>query len=193
MCRVSLASVRVRLLCQEFGTGRYGRGLRYDFLCPEHHYTSDRHQGNTLQCIETFRGLERLTVQCSLDDPPSDAGIRARSVSSARTRTLRSVLGSVHSGGTLLSLDVEVWLLSRDSYWVDRTGLLDLLLGDEMLAILSRFTELRQLYFTLWESDREHDAGWWTAEMVRRLPDSCHAAVSVKMRVWTSGASCGPV
>ena len=99
----------------------------------------------------------------------------------------------MHAGGALLSLDVVVWSWSRHSYWVDRTGLLDLLLGDEMLAILSRFTELRQLYFTLWGDDREHDAGWWTAEMAHRLPDSCHAAVSVEVHLDGSGASCGPV
>ncbi|KAI0710623.1 hypothetical protein C8Q76DRAFT_738137, partial [Earliella scabrosa] len=51
------------------------------------------------------------------------------------------------------------------SYGVDRTGLADLLLGDEMRAILSRFPELRQLHFTLEENDEEYDAQWWTAEM----------------------------
>ena len=99
----------------------------------------------------------------------------------------------MHSGGALLSLDVKVWPLSTSSYGVDRTGLLDLLLGDEMLAILSRFPELRQLHFGLYENDGEHDAGWWTAEMVRRLPDSCHAAVSVKLLPRMHGASCGTV
>ena len=111
--------------------------------------------------------------------------------STRRARTVRSVLGSVRSDGALLSIDVDVW--SNGYYGVDRTGFADLLLGDEMLAILSRFTELRQLHFTLWENYEEYDAGWWTAEMVRRLPDSCHAAVSVKVIPLEDGASCGPV
>ena len=128
-----------------------------------------------------------------MEKPPFNPGISAISASSTRTRTLRSVLGSVHSGSALLSLEVRLWPLPRDSYGVNRTGLLDLLLGDEMLAILSRFPELRQLHFTLDENDWEHDAQWWTAEMVRRLPDSCHAAVSVKVRLLLFGASCGPV
>ena len=70
-------------------------------------------------------------------------------------------------------------------------GFVELLLGDEMQAILSRFTELRELHFVLRENDGEYDAQWWTAEMVRRLPDSCHAAVSVQVRLRMRGASCG--
>ena len=99
----------------------------------------------------------------------------------------------------MLSLTVEVeprrqaYDGVRWSYGVDRTGLADLLLGDEMRAILSRFPELRQLYFTLEETDGKHDAGWWTAEMVRRLPHSCQSAVSVQVRVAMYGASCGAV
>ena len=63
-----------------------------------------------------------------------------------------------------------------------------------MLASLSRFTELRQLHFTLWEDDKDYyDAQWWTAEMVRRLPDSCHAAVSVEVLLHKYSASCGPI
>ena len=111
-------------------------------------------------------------------------------------RTSRSVLGSVHSGKALLWLKVHAHVWSFDdcgnsSRGVYRAGLADLLFADEMLAILSRFPELRQLHFTLPDNDGEYDAGWWTAEMVRRLPDSCHAALSVKVRFWTSGASCG--
>ncbi|KAI0710594.1 hypothetical protein C8Q76DRAFT_798149 [Earliella scabrosa] len=74
---------------------------------------------------------------------------------------------------------------SRSSYGVDRMGLMDLLLGNKMLAILSQFTELNQLHFNLWENDGEYDAGWWMAEMARRLPDGCHAAVSVKVHLHT--------
>ena len=102
----------------------------------------------------------------------------------------------MRSGSALLSLTVEVQSRYQgydrgSSYEVDRTSLLDLPLGDEMLAILSRFPELRQLHFALTENDGEHDAQWWTAEMVRRLPDSCHAAVSVKVILLEDGASCG--
>ena len=72
-------------------------------------------------------------------------------------------------------------------------GFVECLLGDEMLAILSRFPGLRQLHFTLDENDGEYDARWWTVKMARRLPDSCHAAVSVEVRLDQYGASCGPV
>ena len=193
MCPGSLASVRIRLLCQEFGAGRYIRGLRYEFLSHIYHSTSDRHQGNTLQCIKTFRELERLTIHCKLDYPPSDPGIRATPASGADMRTLQSMVGSVHSGSVLLSVTMFVWPSDEDSGWsygVDRAGLLDHLRAG-MRAILSRFTTLRRLHFVLRDNDGEYDTVWWTAEMVRRLPDSCHAAVSVEARLWTDGTSCG--
>ncbi|KAI0704580.1 hypothetical protein C8Q76DRAFT_178147 [Earliella scabrosa] len=146
---------------------------------------------NTLQCIKTFRELERLTVHCKLDDPPrSDPGINlAVSASSAPTHTLQCVLGSMHPGSALLSVMIVVWPSLKEgtqSYGADRTGLLDLLLGDdsEILTILGQFSALRHFCFTLYENDPEYDDEWWTSEMVRRLPDSCKAAVSVKVRPW---------
>ena len=132
-------------------------------------------------------------VFCGLDDPPSDRGTNVISASSARTCTVRSVLGSVPSGRALLSLKVNVWPSPDNSYGVDRPGLLDLLLEDEMLAILSRFPELHHLHFALEDNDREHDAVWWMAEIVRRLPDSYHSALSVRILLMMYGVSCGPV
>ena len=199
MCPGSLASIRIRLFCQDFGTGRLEWDLRYDCRCRMQHFNSHQPQGSTLQCIETFRGLERITVHCQLDDAPSISAISASgavSASGASTRTLRSVLASVHSAASLLSITVDVWPSDSDSdrndrssssYGVDRTGLVDLLLGDEMLAILSRFPELHQLHFSLRDNDGEYNSGWWTAEMVRRFPDSGHAAVSVEM-LYSDGA-----
>ena len=73
------------------------------------------------------------------------------------------------------------------SYGVDRAGLLDLLLGGRVQNILSRFPTLRQLHFTLEDNDGEYDSRWWTAEMVRRLPDTCHAAVSVNVILRLTG------
>ncbi|KAI0710616.1 hypothetical protein C8Q76DRAFT_798165 [Earliella scabrosa] len=111
--------------------------------------------------------------------------------SGAATRAaLRAVLDRVHSGSALLSVTIIVRPSNENpgwSYGVDRTGLVDYLLGEEMRAILSRFPALCQLDFGLWEHDGEHDAGWWTAEIARRLPDSCHAAVSVKLDLRPQG------
>lgn len=155
---------------------------------------SNHLQENTLQCIEAFRGLERLMVYCQLDDSPSDRGTSTMTPSGAATRAaLQAVLDSVRSGSALLSVTVIVRPSNENpgwSYGVDRTGLVDYLLGEEMRAILSRFTALCQLDFRLWEHEGEHDAGWWKAEIARRLPGSCHAAVSVKLDLRPLSASC---
>ena len=86
-----------------------------------------------------------------------------------------------------------VWPSDNDSHGVDRAGLVDLLVGGEMQGILGQFPELRQLHFTLVDNDSKYDAGWWSSEMIRRLPDSCRAAVSVDVVLWPRGASCGSV
>ena len=135
-----------------------------------------------MQCIQTFHGLEQLDIPYAiLDKAPSDP-----------IRTVRSILSSVHSGSTLRSLKINLYPARPEwtyIYWVDRAGLLDLLLGEEMLDILSRFTMLRQLHLFLWENDAEYDGRWWTAEIVRRLPDSCHnVQVSVRVLLRMYGA-----
>ena len=137
-------------------------------------------------------------LNCELDEPLSISADRVSAVSaSTGTRThmaLQSVLDSVRPGATLLSVEMAVSPTGiTRSYGVDRAGLVDLLLGGEILANLSRFTQLRQLHFTLLDNDAEHDSGWWTAEMVRRLPNSCHATVSVEVCLLTDGVSCGPI
>ncbi|KAI0710621.1 hypothetical protein C8Q76DRAFT_694678 [Earliella scabrosa] len=149
-----------------------------------------QHQENTLQCIKAFRGIENLILHCELDEPLSISADLVSAVSvSTGTRTrmaLQSVLDSVRPGAALLSVEIAVSPTGiTRSYGVDRAGLVDLLLGGEILANLSRLTQLRQLHFTLLDNDAEHDSGWWTAEMVRRLPNSCHATVSVEVCLLT--------
>ncbi|KAI0710620.1 hypothetical protein C8Q76DRAFT_798167 [Earliella scabrosa] len=140
---------------------------------------------STLQCIESFSTLAHLKVACKLDDPLSDPDSNtAISPFGARKGTLRSILASVRSGSALLSITVMVWPSDNDSHGVDRAGLVDLLVGGEMQGILGQFPELRQLHFTLVDNDSKYDAGWWSSEMIRRLPDSCRAAVSVDVILW---------
>ncbi|KAI0800296.1 hypothetical protein C8Q74DRAFT_403438 [Fomes fomentarius] len=68
---------------------------------------------------------------------------------------------------------------------VSRSGLLDLLFGAHMLAVLDRFPSLIQLHFGLIDNDEIYDGDWWEEEMVRRLPSRLHAAVSVN--IWDDG------
>ncbi|KAI0683529.1 hypothetical protein C8Q76DRAFT_699197 [Earliella scabrosa] len=104
-----------------------------------------------------------------------------------------AVLSSVRSSA-LRSISIRVVLhrmkddgSGQVSYGVDRAGLLDLLLGGRVQNILSRFPTLRQLHFTFEDNDGEYDSRWWTAEMVRRLPDTCHATVSVNVILRLTG------
>ena len=92
----------------------------------------------------------------------------------------------MNSGAALQSLKivVESWQVQEAwSYGVDRTGIVDLLLGDEMLASLARFPELHQLRLTLDDNDAASDGRWWTGAMARRLPERWRTSVAVEVRV----------
>ncbi|KAI0704576.1 hypothetical protein C8Q76DRAFT_801494 [Earliella scabrosa] len=139
----------------------------------------------TLQLIQAFSELEHLYLRCRLDDPPSKP-LSTISISGIRTRTLRSVLDSVNSGAALQSVKIVVqpWQI-RDawSFGVDRAGLVDLLLGVEMLNSLSRFPKLHHVYLTLDDNDPAYDGLWWMGAMARELPERWHASVAVEVRV----------
>ena len=108
-------------------------------------------------------------------------------------RDLQSVLDAVHSGSgsALQSLQLHITCEDRyPNYSVDRMGLLDLLLGEEMVATLSKFSCLRQLNVTLVDNDEEFDDRWWSEEMASRLPG--HIAVEVDVK-YDHGTSCNVV
>ncbi|KAI0702739.1 hypothetical protein C8Q76DRAFT_232004 [Earliella scabrosa] len=142
---------------------------------------------NTLQCIEGFRRLEHLKIYCKLDPPPS-SDPTSTTPASLRTqmrtlRNLRSVLSSVRSGSALQSITINVGFTKTLRHVVDHTTLLDDLLASYMVAILSGFSGLRRLHLIVYDGDEEYGSQQWTAEMVRRLPDSWPAQAAVSVEV----------
>ena len=103
-------------------------------------------------------------------------------------RHLRSILSSVRSGSALQVIGIELQYRymyngvgMEPSYMLHRQYLIDDLLGNETVAILSGFPSLRLLYIDLFDYEHEEfDSQWWTAEMGRRLPLNLRAAVSVR-------------
>ncbi|KAI0800291.1 hypothetical protein C8Q74DRAFT_1364055 [Fomes fomentarius] len=96
-------------------------------------------------------------------------------------RRLFATLTSVSSGSALhvVKITLPPPPGGQNSYLVDRSGLLDILLGADMLAVLDRYSLLTELHFFLIDSDARYDEAWWEEEMVCRLPSRLHAAVSV--------------
>lgn len=102
----------------------------------------------------------------------------------SKVTTLLSILTSVSCSNLhVLTIDfrpddVDSYAL-HFGYYVERSGLLDLLAGDHMRAVLDGFSSLTQLDITFHENDARYDEMWWKQEMARRLPSRLHAALSV--------------
>ena len=116
--------------------------------------------------------------------------------SQEKTNIWKAVLNRVRPSSALQTLSICVYrsfLHGEIRNGSDRIGLLDLLFGDEMPVIFSGFPELRQLHIILEDNDPEYDSGWWTAEVIRRLPPRCHATVSVEVELCSYSMSCRAV
>ncbi|KAI0683528.1 hypothetical protein C8Q76DRAFT_318178 [Earliella scabrosa] len=134
---------------------------------------------DTLECIQHFQGLEHLAFRFNPYSEPKRS-------SQKRTNVWIAVLNRVRPSSALQTLSICVYrsfLHGEIRNGSDRIGLLDLLFGDEMPVIFSGFPELRQLHIILEDNDPEYDSGWWTAEVIRRLPPRCHATVSVEVEL----------
>ncbi|KAI0767585.1 hypothetical protein C8Q74DRAFT_1219418 [Fomes fomentarius] len=125
-----------------------------------------------LQCIENFQRLQTLFIQ--VDSDKQDDTYNPLRMS--KIRRLFSILTRVSSGSALQTLSIELDPQERPerSYNVGRSGLLDLLVGVDMLKVLDGFPSLSELHFKLWENDEDYDEVWWEEQMVRRLPDRLH-------------------
>ncbi|KAI0800429.1 hypothetical protein C8Q74DRAFT_413259 [Fomes fomentarius] len=108
----------------------------------------------------------------------------------SKIRTIFSILTSVPSGSALHSLSLSLHppfslKSGTTSYHVDHHGLLDLLVGADMLKVLDGFPSLSQLSFELHESDEDYDVVWWKEEMMHRLPSHLHAVtIKLHMETW---------
>lgn len=114
-------------------------------------------------------------------------------------RRLFSILSRVSSGSDLHVLSISLFPTRRSprtlatrrkwSYLVDRSGLLDVLVGADMLKVLDGFPALSQLRFKLWENDEDYNEVWWKEEMVCRLPSRFHA-VTIELYMYGTCFSC---
>ncbi|KAI0702730.1 hypothetical protein C8Q76DRAFT_802322 [Earliella scabrosa] len=135
----------------------------------------------TLRCIRGFDRLKELIMVCTVDEPLVPGRYTLYTL-----RHLRSILSSVRSGSALQVIGIELQYRymyngvgMEPSYMLHRQYLIDDLLGNETVAILSGFPSLRLLYIDLFDYEHEEfDSQWWTAEMGRRLPLNLRAAVS---------------
>ncbi|KAI0800259.1 hypothetical protein C8Q74DRAFT_1435121 [Fomes fomentarius] len=131
--------------------------------------------------ISHFHRLQTLDIDLTSDE--QDDTYDPQSMS--KIRRLFWILSSVSSGPALHVLKVSLFptlhsphtlVTPRNwSYLVDRSGLLKLLVGANMLKVLDGFPSLSQLRFKLWENDDDYNEAWWKKQMVRRLPSRFHA------------------
>ncbi|KAI0767587.1 hypothetical protein C8Q74DRAFT_965868 [Fomes fomentarius] len=139
-----------------------------------------------LQCIENFQRLRTLHIELGLDkqDDTYDP------LPMSKIRKLFSILTRVSSGSALHTLSINLYPQQgpETGYTVGRSGLLDLLLGVDMLKVLDGFPSLSQLHFRLREDDEDHDKVWWKEQMVRRLPSHLYTVtVTIEPYMYNNG------
>ena len=146
----------------------------------------------TLECIRSFTKLQKLRVQCRIDNPDTKPGVpeRHRDLIQTLHRILSSIPSSQNPGDACAPLHTlkilftpTIYNTNDDSgrHYVDRLGLLNLLCGTQVLGTLVRFPTLHRLYLWLWDNDGVHDSAWWKDEIVERLPESLHQVISVEV------------
>ena len=128
--------------------------------------------------------MQTLHLSCELDADLDEDG--ATVPPNARVRTLCAVLGSVQSAHSLHGIKLHVRSALQDdgwSYCVDRSGFLDILCGEAVIDVLSRFSELRQLHLQLDERAKKFNNEWWKSQMLLRLPDHLRSVFPLSVEV----------
>ncbi|KAI0711484.1 hypothetical protein C8Q76DRAFT_59982 [Earliella scabrosa] len=155
--------------------------------------SSEGISAGTLECISKFRRLETLVVTAIPGGPVlnrvGSSGLQSYEFQSdCRIHNLRAVLSSLQPGSAVLSLAIEILPGSTNPdhvrrYGASRISYLDVILGEEIVGILSSFSALRHLKLTLWDDQPAYHKEWWQTQMVHRLPTHLYSALSVEVEL----------